>query len=69
MASAEPASRRAAFLNLLGGTTDLCTVVDYSYDTEMQSWCQVTLRSTLIVPFSFFSDWLVLFTAHCIYFR
>jgi hypothetical protein len=45
MASGEPAKRRAAFLSLLEGKSGLCAVVDYSYDTEKESWCQVTLRS------------------------
>jgi hypothetical protein len=45
MASGEPAKRRATFLHLLEGKSGLCSVVDYSYDTEKESWCQVTLRS------------------------
>lgn len=47
MSSGEPAKRRANFLSLLAGRSNLCSVVDYSFDTEKESWCEVTLSFDL----------------------
>ena len=44
MSAGEPAKRRATFLHQVEGRSNLCSVVDYSYDTEKESWCQITLR-------------------------
>merc|ERR1712142_417124 len=38
MGTGEPARRRAAVLRLLDGRGGIASIVDYSYDTEKQSW-------------------------------
>merc|ERR1712112_798711 len=43
MASGEPAKRRAAVLRLLEGRGGVASIVDYSFDTEQQSWASITL--------------------------
>merc|ERR1719239_765677 len=43
MSSGEPAKRRAGVLRLLEGRGGVASIVDYSYDTEKQSWASVTL--------------------------
>jgi len=43
MSSGEPAKRRAGVLRLLEGRGGVASIVDYSYDTEKQSWATVSL--------------------------
>ena len=43
MSSGEPAKRRAAVLRLLEGRGGVASIVDYSFDTEQQSWASITL--------------------------
>merc|ERR1719251_98192 len=43
MGTGEPARRRAAVLRLLDGRGGIASIVDYSYDTEKQSWATLTL--------------------------
>jgi len=43
MSTGEPAKRRLHFLNNLEGACGLCQVSDYSFDTEKEQWCEVTL--------------------------
>jgi len=43
MGSGEPARRRAEVLRLLDGRGGIASIVDYSYDTEKQSWATLTL--------------------------
>jgi len=43
MASGEPARRRAAVLHLMEGRGGVASIVDYSYDTEKESWATLTL--------------------------
>jgi len=32
------------FLNMMEGVGGICGIVDYSYDTEKETWCEVTLK-------------------------
>ena len=43
MAIGEPSKRRAAVLRLLEGRGGVASIVDYSFDTEKQSWASITL--------------------------
>jgi len=43
MSSGEPAKRRLRFLSLMEGVCGLCRVTDYSFDTEKEQWCSITL--------------------------
>ena len=43
MSSGAQAQRRAAVLRLLEGRGGVASIVDYSYDTESQSWASITL--------------------------
>merc|ERR1711933_501044 len=43
MSSGEPAKRRAGVLRLLEGRGGVAAIVDYSYDTNKQSWASVSL--------------------------
>ena len=43
MSSGQPAKRRASVLSLLEGKGGAASIVDYSYDTEKQSWAAITL--------------------------
>ena len=43
MLTGEPARRRATVLGLVTKGAGMASIVDYSYDTEQQSWCCLTL--------------------------
>lgn len=43
MVTGEAARRRATVLRLLDGRAGMANVVDYTYDTEHESWCCLTL--------------------------
>lgn len=43
MGRGEPARRRASVLGLLTKGSGVAGIADYSYDTEQQAWCQLTL--------------------------
>jgi len=43
MASEDASRRRSDVLRLLDGRGGVCNIVEYSYDTVEQSWCELTL--------------------------